>query len=356
MKLNRFVVLLPIVLVCFLSCSGNRKKQRPPVSQIITEGNRKRIVSGDTIVVHVNTKLKGGELKSSKFFLGDKQLILTEEPAYTVTINTSGLPLGEHSIRVVAVNTTGQTSTNYKAVTLLSDVIPETYTYKVMATFPHNTGFFTQGLEIDNGFMYEGTGEHTHSGIYKTDIKSGNVLQSYKLPDNYFGEGITIFDGKIYQLTYLSQKGFVYNLETFAKTDSFTYTNKEGWGLTHTDKHLVMSDGSSTLTYFDPATLKPVKTVKVCDNKGEIDYINELEYVDGIIWANIWQSNFILKIDAETGKVLGKANLYGLLPAMDRPGERRDVLNGIAYDHDTGKMYVTGKLWPKLYEIELKQE
>ena len=173
-----------------------------------------------------------------------------------------------------------------------------------------------------------------------------------KLADKYFGEGITIFNNRIFQLTYKTQVGFVYNLENMALVDSFRFESAEGWGMTHDDKNLIMDDGTNVLTYLNPTTYKIVKRLQVYDNLNPLVYLNELEYSDGFIYANVWTTDMIVKIDPKTGKVLSKINLEGIL-TMSNSTKQVDVLNGIAIDPVTKKMYVTGKLFPKLFEIKL---
>ncbi len=175
----------------------------------------------------------------------------------------------------------------------------------------------------------------------------------FSLEDQYFGEGITIFNDKIYQVTYHAQKGFIYDLDTFEKVDSFSYSNEEGWGLTHNNQQLIMSDGTEYLFFLDPNTLKVEHKIPVYDNLSPVTYLNELEYQDGYIFANIWTTNYIVKIDAETGKVVARINMEGLLPSTLNPSQRIDVLNGIAIDESNDKMYVTGKLWPTIFEVKL---
>ena len=180
------------------------------------------------------------------------------------------------------------------------------------------------------------------------------MVKEYKLDDKYFGEGITILNGKLYQLTYKTQIGFVRDLNTFELIKTFTYKNTQGWGLTNDGKYLIMSDGTEYLTYFDSETLAEVKKIQVCNQKGVVANLNELEYINGEIWANVWTTDTIVRIDPKTGKIVGEIDLKGLLEFnLSNQKNQVDVLNGIAYDHDKNKIYVTGKFWPKLFEIEL---
>ncbi len=228
------------------------------------------------------------------------------------------------------------------------------YTYNIINSFPHDPNAFTQGLLHLDGVLYEGTGRHGLSTLRKVDLDSGEILMSHALSDQYFGEGITIFEDKIYQLTWQSHTGFVYDQNTFEQLDTFTYPT-EGWGLTHDGQQLIMSDGSNTLFFLDPETLQVTHQISVVDTQGNpITRLNELEYINGEVYANIWQTNEIVRINPQNGQVTGWINLSGLLdPGMLT--QPVDVLNGIAYDEENGRLFVTGKLWPTLFEIELEE-
>jgi glutaminyl-peptide cyclotransferase len=200
--------------------------------------------------------------------------------------------------------------------------------------------------------MYESVGENGKSALLKTNLKTGKILQSVKLADRYFGEGITIFNDRIFQLTYKTKVGFIYELDNMALVDSFHFESAEGWGMTHDENYLIMDDGTNNLIYLDPKTCKIVKKVQVYDDKNPIMYLNELEYSDGYIYANVWTTNLIVKIDPKTGKLLAKIDLDGIL-LNSNTDKQVDVLNGIAINSVTKKMYVTGKLYSKLFEIKL---
>ena len=227
------------------------------------------------------------------------------------------------------------------------------YSYRIVKTYPHDRNAFTQGLVFEKGYLYEGTGLQGASSIRQIDLKTGRVLKIHSLNSRFFGEGITIFGNKIIQLTYTSHVGFVYDKNSFKLIKEFAYPT-EGWGLTHNGKWLIMSDGTSTLHFLDPTTFKKVKMITVHDQRGAITALNELEFVQGEVFANIWQEDRIARIDPATGQVTGWIELQGLLKYSDRTGET-DVLNGIAYDAARHRLFVTGKLWPKLFEIELKR-
>jgi glutamine cyclotransferase len=224
-------------------------------------------------------------------------------------------------------------------------------TYKVVATYPHDRNAFTQGLVIDDGVMYEGTGLNGRSSLRRVDLASGAVLQSVALDQQYFGEGITTWGDQIIQLTWQSQQGFVYDKATFERLKSFNYPG-EGWGLTHDDRSLIMSDGTPAIRFLDPVTLHETRRITVTDQGQPVVKLNELEYVHGEILAHVWQTDRVVRISPDDGRVIGWIDLSGLLSAEDRQ-QPVDVLNGIAYDAARDRLYVTGKLWPKLFEIKL---
>ena len=225
------------------------------------------------------------------------------------------------------------------------------YRYKVVKTYPHDRRSYTQGLVYEDGFLYEGTGLYGQSALYKRDLQTGKTIKMLRLPDKYFGEGITIFGDKLIQLTWQSKVGFVYKKDTFTPLSEFKYPT-EGWGLTHDGKRLILSDGTSTLRFLDPNTYAETGRIEVRDQGRPVERINELEFINGSVYANIWRTGRIAVIDPKTGRVTGWIDLSGLSPFP--PDDQDDrVLNGIAYLPQTKHLLVTGKLWPRLYEIEL---
>lgn len=226
-----------------------------------------------------------------------------------------------------------------------------TENYHVLHEYPHDPGAFTQGLIYLNGFLYESTGLTGRSSLRKVDLATGRVLQEIKIPDRFFAEGLTDWRQQLIQLTWQAHTGFVYDLASFARLREFSYPT-EGWGLTHDDSHLIMSDGSSVLRYLDPTTFETVRTLRVTARNGAVKNLNELEYIHGEIYANIWETDRIARISPASGKVLDFVDLSGLLPDADRTAET-NVLNGIAYDSQNDRLFVTGKFWPKLFEIKI---
>lgn len=236
---------------------------------------------------------------------------------------------------------------------------PTNISYQIIKEYPHDTAAFTEGLQYANGKLYESVGNYKTSDLRVVDINTGKPLQQKKLEDRYFGEGITLLNGKIYQLTYKENTAFVYDAKTLKQEKTFTYNQGEGWGLTNDGSYLIMSTGSSNLFYIDPNTFKEVKRVGVYDQNGPLPAINELEYIKGFVYANQWMTDYIYKIDPASGKVVGKVDLGDLKNktgiAYKGPNEERgpDVLNGIAYDSANNKIFITGKNWPKLFEVKL---
>ena len=228
------------------------------------------------------------------------------------------------------------------------------YGYEVVNTFPHDPEAFTQGLIFSDGALLESTGLERHSTLRRVELQTGKVLKKIDVAPYFFAEGMTLMGGKIYQLTWKGEKGFIYDPQTFEKTGEFTYTG-EGWGLTHDADSLILSDGSNKIRFIDPAGYSVKRVISVRDGSRPVMELNELEYVKGEIYANVWHQNRVARIDPQTGDVKGWIDFSGLL----KPGDVTDdeaVLNGIAYDEAGDRLFVTGKLWPKLFEVRLKQK
>ncbi|WNG20070.1 glutaminyl-peptide cyclotransferase [Cystobacter fuscus] len=223
--------------------------------------------------------------------------------------------------------------------------------FEIVRSWPHDPSAFTQGLVFRQGRLYEGTGLQGRSSVREVELETGVVLRQTRLEPQYFGEGIALRGNRLYQLTWRSREGFIYDAATFERVGHFTYPT-EGWGLTEDGESLIMSDGTSTLRFLDPDTFAVRRTVKVLDAGQEITQLNELEYVRGEVYANVWMTNLIARIDPATGRVKGWIDLTGLLPQAERHGSE-DVLNGIAYDAAGDRLFVTGKLWPKMFQIRV---
>lgn len=223
--------------------------------------------------------------------------------------------------------------------------------FKIINTYPHNPESFTQGLIYHDGSIYESTGRYGKSSLLKVEIKTGEAEKVHKLSDHLFGEGITLLNGKIYQLTWRAKKGIIYNAESFNVEGFFNYPF-EGWGITNDGENLIISNGTQYIYFYNPDKFEQVRKIRVKDKGEQVSLVNELEFIEGKIYANIWRSDKIISIDPGTGKVLRWYDLSGLRNHLNGAG-RLDVLNGIAYDSMSGNIFVTGKLWPKLFEINL---
>jgi glutamine cyclotransferase len=231
---------------------------------------------------------------------------------------------------------------------------PVQISYNIIAQHPHDTSAYTQGLQLYNGKMYEGTGDYETSSLRITDYKTGKVEKKHMMGSaKIFGEGINIFKNKIYQLTWQSNVVYVYDLNNIDKPIKTFNWPYEGWGITNNGTDLIVSDGSANLYFVNPNDFKVKSTLGVVDNNGPVDQLNELEYINGFVYANVYQSNYIVKIDPESGHVVGKMTMANLLQPGDSIPGRTDVLNGIAYDSTTKTMFITGKRWPKLFEVKL---
>lgn len=277
----------------------------------------------------------------------------------SATLNIANYKLGKHTI-TATLFFENKTEKVTNAIYFMADAAPEIFTYKIINTYPHDKNAYTQGLEYYNGFLYEGTGRKGTSSIRKVDLTTGKVLQKEDLDATYFGEGITLFNNKIYQLTWQDGVGFIYDLETFKKEKEFKYTkSREGWGLTHNGEKIIKSDGTERIWFLNPETLLEESYIEAYTNQQKVEKLNELEYVNGKIYANIWQKNSILIVDPTSGKVLGVADLNGLKDEVLKTQQLEDqdeVLNGIAYDKENDRLFVTGKNWGKLFEIELMKK
>jgi glutamine cyclotransferase len=232
----------------------------------------------------------------------------------------------------------------------VANAAPPEYGYQVVHVYPHDRNAFTQGLEYRAGFLYEGTGLEGRSMLRKVKLETGEVLQQIDIPRQFFGEGITVINQQILELTWKAQMGFIYDQQTFKRLRTFNYPG-EGWGLTNDGTNVYMSDGTNQIRIWDPTTQSEKRRIKVVDGARPVDNLNELEWVKGEIYANVWQTDKIVRINPKDGSVVGWIDLAGILPPADREGV--DVLNGIAYDSFGDRLFVTGKLWPKLFEIKL---
>jgi len=362
MRIIPEMILMFLALACQTPERKNNNNQfaaRPqvksPDKSTITEPKQdQQFTTGDPLTISISTD-NSARVDSVEFFIAGGKVATVHSDPYRYIFNTAHRPVGRMDIRINTCYAGEASESDQVSVILLSDIIPRNLPYTITNIFPHDINAYTQGLIYMDGWLYEGTGQYNESSLRKVDLRTGNPERLLNLPGDIFGEGITILNDKIYQLTYKSQVGFVYDKESFNRLQKVYYQNKEGWGLTHDGENLLMSDGSNIIYYMDPEYFSEVKRIEVYDNKGPVRNLNELEYINGKIFANIYGSDQIVVISPETGKVTGVLDMSGILPEADR-SNRTDVLNGIAWDEQTGRIFITGKYWPKLFEIRLNTE
>lgn len=360
-KTSAFWFVLLLSWIAF-SCNHNENTTN---NQTASDSNQTS-VTANTIVVEspeYGKVFSRGDKVEIKF----ADLSLKENDSLTVSVNnkpvnnykiengalvllTDSLNSGKNRINV-ELKSSGQSKLTQTMIVLKASAAPIEYSYKVVARFPHDDKSYTQGLEFYNGIMYEGSGQYGESALRRYKLETGELLQTYNLPGNVFGEGIVIYNNKIYQLTWQSHICYEYDLETFKLLRTFEF-NTEGWGITKYKDLLVMSDGSNTLYFLNPETFTEVKRLEAYNNIGPVTYLNELELIDGKIYANVYQTDDVIIINPENGFVEGKINFKGLLD-YKKVKKEPDVLNGIAYDHVKKRLFVTGKYWPEIYQVEL---
>jgi glutaminyl-peptide cyclotransferase len=367
----RFFITISIgcLLIWTISCSGRSGKTNEPVSPPVPEEKSEvsvkliKIVSPDensVFKLHQAIKVILAPEDKKKlpdsvaiFFDGKYVKSIKSDPwEYSIPASYT-VATGRKSLKVTSYKDGKQKNTATRFMLVYSDIVPKIYGYKVIHSYPHDKHAFTQGLFYDDGVLYEGTGQETGSTLRETELETGKVKRQHDLDNSLFGEGITLYKNRIFQVTWQSKIGFVYNKSDFKLINKIYYAT-EGWGLTTMKDNIVMSDGSNVLYFFEPDMFTIASKIEVYDNEKKVDKLNELEYIDGEIWANIWMTDKIARIDPLSGKVLGYINLKNLLPAADKTSDT-DVLNGIAYDAGTKRIFVTGKLWPKLFEIKVTE-
>lgn len=316
--------------------------EQPARSSSFTIGDRIPVVvaAPDTLVID----------SVQVFFRG--QVVGTYANPDTLYVPTGEINPGMGGVRVKAFFAGGKAETHSRQVEILSDIVPTIYRYRVINSYPHDVGAFTQGLIYHDGWLYEGTGNYNQSTVRKVRLSNGEVIQARNNASDIFGEGITIYNGRIYQLTYKAQICFVYDLNTLEEVQKYYYQNKEGWGLTNNEDELIMSDGTNVIYFLDPEMFTVNRQIEVYNNEGPVKDLNELEYIEGKIYANRYYTDEIVIIDPETGKEEGRVDMKGILSVKDRKPST-NVLNGIAWDAENDRLFITGKYWPKLFEIEL---
>ncbi len=335
------------------SCDGkNDIIQKPTaISEITSPGNKSKFKAGSPVNISIAQKDASKKIDSIQIIIDDKiEKTLTAAPFNYQW--TSSKP-GERKITTASYSNSNRENKSVY-IDIISDIVPSVLKYSVVKTYPHNKESFTEGLFYDGKFMYESTGLNGKSGIMKVQLETGNILKSAKLDNQYFGEGITMLNGKIFQLTWQSKIGFIYDAETFQKTGEFNYAT-EGWGMSNNGKELLMTDGSNIIYFLDPISLKVLYTLPVYDDKGPLRSINEIEYVNGEIYANVWRTDIILIIDGQSGKIKSLLDLSELTVGETKKNKEVDVLNGIAWNSKNNTLLVTGKFWQNVYELKINR-
>jgi glutamine cyclotransferase len=336
--------------------SRTREHQAPKMTRLVVPSDPLIIPLGEEIEIQLQ-RPDTLDIDSVQVFLGGalKETLVGSEGAplanpVITSLATEAEHTGKSGLRLRIYIEGGATENQSQQVTFLSDLVPEEFTYRVVKEYPHDPEAYTQGLEFVDGWLYEGTGNRGSSSLRRVDLSTGEVAQIRNLDQSLFGEGITVFGDRIYQVTYTSQVGFIYDRSTFEEIQKIYYQNREGWGLTNNGEELIMSDGTHVIYFLDPEMFTVNRQIEVYHHEGPAESLNELEYIQGKIWANRYYSDEIVIIDPATGKVEGRINLRGILKTSDRR-PNTDVLNGIAWDSENERIFVTGKYWPKLFEI-----
>lgn len=346
MKKHNYLLVITLGLF-FLNCSETKD------AFTIESKNLKQIYKPSESIDLEISNTENIAIDSVVYYANETKIAAVKQNQKT-TFKLNQLSFGTQEIKAL-VFTEGKPNECVTSFELVSEITPKILSYTIVNTYEHDLTSYTQGLEFYNGILYESTGQRGESKVRKINYKTGNVTQNSTLEPQYFGEGLTIFNNKVYQLTWQEKTGFIYNTETLQREKTFTYfKDMEGWGLTHNDKYLIMSDGSNTIYFLDPATQKLVRSINVYTDTSKIDQINELEWIDGKIWANIYQKDAIAIINPENGAVEAVIDLSELKTKV-KQHEKIDVLNGIAYNPATKTVFVTGKNWDKLFELKVNQ-
>ncbi len=338
-----FKCLIIIFISGFLASCGSNTGTKKKDFSINTNAEKGNISNNETLKISLENK-KNHIIDSVSYTLDGK--IIDE------TVTLANFKLGKQTIEAT-VYYNNEKETVSTTVTILNSETPKIYTYKIINEYPHDITSYTQGLEFFNDTLYESTGQKKESKLRKVDYKTGKVIKNINLADEYFGEGLTILDNKVYQLTWQEGTGFVYDVNTFDKLSSFKYGNsKEGWGLCNNEEAIFKSDGTEKIWLLNPKTLVEEDYIQVFTNKGKITGINEMEWIEGKIYANRYQKNGVAIINPENGAVTGVIDFTSLKEKVTKH-DGLDVLNGIAYNPNTKTVFVTGKRWDKLFEVEI---
>ena len=331
-----------------ISCNGSNSSTKKNFSLEISE-NKKEFKVNESFSVSIKNK-KNIEINKVEYELAGEKIEITDN-----TISLKNVKLGKQEL-AATIFYDDKSEQSIRNITILSDKAPIIYTYEIINEYPHDIKSFTQGLEFHNDTLYESTGKNGQSYVRKLNFKTGDVLKQVDLNSTYFGEGITILNNKIYQLSWQKGTGFVYDLTTFEQLETFKYSNsKEGWGLCNDGEKIFKSDGTEKIWLLNPETLVEEDFIQTVTNGSVFNKANELEYVDGKIYANVWQKDSAMIIDASTGAIIGVIDFRGLKSKV-KQHPQLDVLNGIAYNPTSETFFITGKNWDKLFEVKILEK
>jgi glutamine cyclotransferase len=341
--------LIAIALVFLLAGCGNENLRDSDLFSVEVKSSKEKITTNDDIEITVKS-LQKMSVDKVVYSLGEERSTGSGNSA--VSISLSEVKLGNQRIKA-EITSEGNTYTVYKIITIYASEKPELYTYKLLETYPHDSNAYTQGLEFENDTLYESTGQYGESSLRKLDYKTGTVLQKVDLAKQYFGEGLTILNNKVYQLTWQEDTGFIYRLSTLEKTGTFVYgKSSEGWGLCNDGSTIYKSDGTERIWSLNANTLAEEGFIELYTNTSKIPKVNELEWVEGKIYANIYKKSAIAIVNPKSGAVEGVIDLTSLQENVTQH-DKLDVLNGIAYNGEPNIIYVTGKNWDKLFKLEI---
>ncbi len=346
-----------ILLFCLLlSCSGGAQQKRTSSSRLDKSEKLQLVSPKNNAQIKNNEEIKIVYLKPN--FQYDSVVAYLENKRVATLVDTSSLlkvniqRFGRKLLTVKLFKDSIEVAATSVNLTVLPSLAPKTYGYRIVTSYPHSDQAYTQGLQIQNGTLYESTGLHGKSVVRIADLQSGKTLKDKALSKEYFGEGLCVLNGLLYQLTWREQTCFVYDSKTLDLQTTIPYSG-EGWGLTSDDKLLIMSNGTNVITFRSPNDFSVRKRLEVYTDKGPVSYLNELELINGELWANVYGADYIVRIDTASGAVNSVVNLQGILPNALKDSNT-DVLNGIAYNEKTGQIFVTGKNWKRLFEIQVK--
>ncbi len=345
----RFKPLLLLILSFFIFSCGSNSGKKSSYFSLKTDGNNDEFQLGESVKLDLENK-KEREIDSVTYYFQQKNY--QAETDFSLELSLENIKLGKHFIEAI-IFSEGETDTTSKSIKIYNNTAPVSYSYKIVNEFPHDQNAYTQGLEFYKDTLYESTGQYGSSSLRKVVLETGQVLQKLNLTDNYFGEGLSILNDKIYQLTWNEGEGLIYHLEDFKQTATFSYNqSEEGWGLCNDGNQFYKSDGTEKIWTLNAESLAEEDFIQVVTHKSIVSKMNELEWIDGKIYANTYQKDGVAIINPNTGAIEGLIDFRGLRDKVTQH-DKLDVLNGIAYNPDSDKLYVTGKNWDKIFEVEI---